>query len=237
MGLPKLETPVYTTKLPSTGKNVKYRPFVAREEKILMLANEGENATDRTDALQEVIRVCTFNAIKVEQLPVFDIEYLFLCMYAKAKGDKVPLKFKCERNEDTLCGTPINFSLDLSEVNVTFSDEHARTIKVNDQYTATFRYPTMEMLPEFEGVETVDAQFKMLARLLESVHDDADVYDDFTQEEAVDFIESLPDSVLRQIKEKFIDNMPKLQHTITVPCACGKKTKEVTLQGLSDFLA
>ncbi len=239
MPLPTIATPTYELKLPSTGKKVKYRPFLVKEEKILILALESQDPNEITNAVKDVLKKCIITrGIKVDDLPTFDIEYLFLNIRAKSIGELIELKVTCPDDGET----QVDVRLYVDEIEVNRPEGHKPDIVLDDKMTLRMKYPSLTQFIEtnFEIEETpqdtVNKTFKVIADCMDTVFTEEDAWDakDYTFKERVEFIEQLNSKQYKEV-EKFFATMPKLSHTIKVTNPETKVESEVKLEGLSDF--
>lgn len=232
MGLPTLTLPTYTLTLPTDGKQITYRPFMVREEKVLLLALQ-EDGNNIVDAIKKVIKECTFNKIDVDDLPQVDLEYLFINIRNKSMGEGFDVHHRCAS-----CGTTNTISLDLSKVYVKRSKEEVDpVIKVRDDMWVTMRYPTFNAMFELsKKPDDVDVNLCVLASCVSSlVHGDTKYHmQDYTQKEVVEFIEQFSKDELTML-EKFFESAPKLAFDTTYRCAKCKEENLVSLSGVDDF--
>lgn len=236
MPLPTFAVPSYELILPSTEKPVKYRPFIVKEEKLLLLALESGKNEEITTAIKTIISNCILTkGIKVETLPVFDIEYLFINIRARSVGEEVELKVICPDDETT----EVDIKIDLDDIKVVKNPEHTKQIKLNSKMMIELKYPALEQFINtnfnVEGVST-DQAFNMIVDCIDKLYDGDEVYafNDYTKEEWSQFIDSMGSSVFKKI-ENFFETMPKLSHKIEVTNPVTKVKSEVTLEGLSAF--
>ena len=237
MPLPKIATPTYELEIPSTGKKIRYRPFLVKEEKILILALESEDTKQIANAVKEVIANCIqTKGVKVEQLSTFDIEYIFLNVRGKSVGEDVEVLITCPDDGRTQVPALIN----LDEIKVQISPEHTRDIKLDDNLTLRMKYPSMNefVKTNFAVSEelTLDDTFSMIASCIEQVYSEEESWAaaDCTPKEMSQFLEQLSSKQFKEI-EKFFETMPKLSHTIQVTNSNTGVTSEVVLEGLSAF--
>ena len=173
MALPKLNSPTYQLELPSTGKKIKYRPFLVKEQKILMMAQESKDENEVLNAMTSLVNDCTFGKIDATNSPMFDVEYIFLRIRAKSVGEKITLNLTCPDDEKT----QVPYDLNLDDVNVTMDDEHTTEIKVNDTVTIHFRYPYLkDMLGIPSTINETEKSFHILSNCIDSIHYGDDVY-------------------------------------------------------------
>ena len=240
MPLPKISTAEYDLKLPSNGKTVKYRPFLVREEKILILALESEDQKQITNAVKQVLKECVITkGIKIDQLPSFDIEYLFLNVRGKSVGETIDLLVTCGDDGET--EVPVTISID--EITVSRSDDHSPDVELSDGYTVKMKYPSLSQFVdsnfgELEGKDVVDKSFDMVASSIDMVYNDEEMFSaaECTKKELKEWVESLTSAQFAKI-EKFFETMPKLTHTLEVVNPNTKKKNTAVLEGLSDFFA
>lgn len=238
MPLPKLKTPIFETILPSTGKVFKYRPFLVKEEKILLTALEDESGESLPIAIKQIINNCVQGKLDVEDLPTFDIEYLFLRLRAKSIGEKVTLGLKpwgCPNNEKKLCPNFTKVELNLEEVNVQKKKGHTTKIMIDDQVGIKMKYPNADSLMPNKKSDTENGM-NILKKSIDIVFTKDKTYEreSFTDKELDEFFDSLDSKQFKKIKN-FFDDMPVLKHTVKYKCeTCGEE-KETVLQGLNSF--
>jgi len=228
MSLPKLNTPVYEAILPSTEKVIKFRPFLVKEEKVLLTAMEDGSQPVLINAIKTIIKNCIQGKINVDRLPLFDIEYLFLKLRSKSVGEVSEIGLKCT---DTECGGVNQITLNMDEIEVNKPEGHNRKIMISDEVGVMMSYPVIKTagITEEDGLEIVKDCIEMVFTE-EETHE----RDSFTKKELDELIESMDTKQFGKIKE-FFDTMPKLQHTINYKCEKCGEDKEVTLQGLDSF--
>lgn len=239
MPLPKIATPTYELELPSTGESIQFRPFLVKEEKVLVLALESEDTKQITTAIKAVIKSCVqTKGIKVEALPTFDIEFLFLNIRGKSVGEKIELNIICP--DDEITEVPV--SIDLDEIRVQKNDEHTRQIKIDDTLMMEMKYPSLDQFIknnfDFENKNAMDQSFDLIASCVDKIYSEDDVWaaDDCTKKELKDFLEQMNSSQFKSI-ETFFETMPKLSHKIKVTNPKTKVESEVVLEGLASFFA
>ena len=238
MPLPKITTSEYELELPSNGKTVKYRPFLVREEKILILALESANQKEITNAVKQVIKECVLTkGIKIEQLPAFDIEYLFLNIRGKSVGESIDLLVTCGDDGETEVGVTVP----IADIQVVKSEEHTKDIEIGDGWTVKMKYPSLSQFIETnftESADTVEKSFQVIASCIDIVYNKDDMFAaaDCTKKELKEWVESLTSQQFQKL-EKFFETMPKLSHTLTVTNPNTRKENTVVLEGLADFFA
>jgi len=241
MPLPTIATPTYELTLPSTGKKIKYRPFLVKEEKILILALESQDQSEITNAVKDVLKKCILTrGIKVEELPTFDIEYVFLNIRAKSIGESIKIIVTCSADGTTQ--VPVTIYVD--EIEVKKPEGHTTDIKLDDKMTLRMKYPSLNQFIEnnFETSltpeATVNKAFKVIADCMETIFTEEDAWDakDYTSKERLEFIEQLNSKQYKEV-EKFFATMPKLTHSFEVENPNTKVKNTITLEGLADFFA
>ena len=239
MPLPTIATPTYELTLPSTGKKLKYRPFLVKEEKLLILALESKNQAEITNSVKDVLRECVITkGIKIDHLPTFDIEYLFLNIRAKSIGEDINLIVTCPDDKET----EVKVTVYVDEIEVVKSKDHNKDIKLDKDMTLRMRYPSLSQFiennfdTEDESKTTVDKTFQLIADCMDTVFTKEDAWDskDYTPDERLNFIEQLSSKQFKDV-EKFFATMPKLSHTIEVTNPNTKKKNSIVLEGLADF--
>ena len=232
MALPKLQIPEYELVVPSTQEKIKYRPFLVKEEKILLLAMESENDQQINDALTTIVSECTFGAVDGRTAPVFDMEYVFLQVRSKSVGESVELNITCP--DDGKTKVPVK--IDLSEVLVQMNIEHTPEIELAGDIKLVMKYPTLFSTQKSDGDSDTEMVFKLMQGCISEIHFGEDVYKriDISDKELDEFFESLTSNMLAKVQE-FFETMPKLRHIIDVKNPKTKKNNEVLLEGLGDF--
>jgi len=239
MPLPKIATPTYELELPSTGETIQYRPFLVKEEKVLVIALESEDTKQITTAVKSVIKNCILTkGIKVESLPTFDIEYLFLNIRGKSVGEDLDVNIVCPDDEETQVSVTIN----LDDIQVIKSDEHEKRIKLDKSIMMEMRYPSLDQFIknnfEFDDKTSMDQSFELISSCIDKIYTEDEVWvaADCTKKEINEFLESMNSSQFKGI-EKFFETMPKLSHTVKVKNPNTKVESEVVLEGLASFFA
>ena len=232
MALPKLETQVFELEQPSTGDTIKYRPFLVKEQKVLMLAQESEDVKEVNSALASLISSCTFEKIDPYSIPMFDIEFLFLRIRGKSVGEKVDLNVLCTDDDKTRVKTTLN----LSEVNVNMKEGHTNIIDVTDKIKIVMRYPTLKDMVDMDGMQDINNVLLMMKKCVHEILDGEEVHSrvDMSESELEEFFESLSGQQFEKVTE-FFDTMPKIAHAITVKNPKTKKENNIILEGLQSF--
>ena len=242
MPLPKINTPTYELTLPSNKKKVKYRPFLVREEKILVLALESEDQKQITDAIIQIIGDCLITKnIDVTKLPTFDIEYLFLNVRSKSVGETVEVNVTCPDDGKTKVETSIN----IDDIKVIKDKNHKFIVQLDDKYSMKLKYPTLDQFIEnnfdfemAEAKESVSAAMSMLSTCIDMIYDDQESWDasESTKEELDEFIDQMNTKQFQEV-EQFFKTMPKLSHTLKVKNPQTDVESEVVLEGLASFFS
>ena len=236
MPLPKIATPTYELEIPSTKQSIKYRPFLVKEEKVLIIAMESEDSKHIANAVKNVISSCILTkGVKVEDLSTFDIEYLFLNIRGKSVGEDVEVLITCP--DDNITQVPVVINLD--EINVQIDEDHTRDIKLDNDLTLRMKYPSMNEFIKANfaaGDIGVTETFDLIASCIEQVYSEEESWaaSDCTKKELLEFVEQLSSKQFKQI-EKFFDTMPKLSHIIKLKNPNTGVESEVVLEGLSAF--
>lgn len=235
MALPIIATPKYELTVPSSGKKINYRPFLVKEEKILLLANETKDQKQIINAMRDIITNCTFGEVDVKTLATFDIEYIFLQLRARSVGETIEVKVKCRS-----CETENPLTINIADVEVKKEKGNQNNIRVANNTGIIFRYPNFEALQKLESTGTdtqkTEELMSFIASCIETIYDDKQVYQstDYTQKDLVEFLESLPQNAFKNIME-FFNKMPYITHTTSIKCKkCGKE-EAVELKGAQDF--
>ena len=237
MALPKLTTPTYELEVPSTDEKLKYRPFLVKEEKILLMAMESGENKDIVQAVKQIVTECTFNKLKLGTMPMFDIEYIFLQIRSKSVGEVSKLNLLCPDDKKTYASVEV----DLSKVEVQVDDNHTNKIELTEDMGIIMTYPTIDSFLE-SGIENIDASnmLDVIGTCILQIYEEKGekVYQakDQTKKELTEFIESMDSKQFKKL-QSFFDTMPKLTHTIKVKNPKTKKTSDVKLTGLNDFFA
>jgi len=232
--LPKLDTPTYRLTLPSSREEIQYRPFLVKEQKLLMMAQESEDDNQVVDTVSQIVSACTFDKIDVNTSPMFDIEYIFLQIRGKSVGEKIDLMLTCPDDEKT--NVPVQ--VDINDISVLMSEEHNNEIDITDNIKMVFRYP---LLKDVKGIPSntkeIDLIFYLLNSCIESIHHGEEIYNrvDVSDKEVTEFIDSLTGEQFERITD-FFQTMPKLRHVIPVKNPKTEVESEVVVEGLASFL-
>ena len=235
MALPKLNTPTYELEVPSTDEKIKYRPFLVKEEKILMMAMEADENKEIVNAVKEIVHSCTFEKLDIANLPMFDIEYIFLNIRAKSVGETSKLKVLCQDDGKTYADLELN----LTDVNVQVGEDHTNKVVLSDDMGMIMTYPTLESFINL-GLTNITPKnmLEVIGSCILQIYEEKGekVYDpkDQTKKELEEFLESFTTQQFQDV-QKFFDTMPKLKHEVQVTNPKTKKKNKIVLQGLNDF--
>ena len=237
MPLPKIATPTYDLELPSTKQKIKFRPFLVKEEKLLVLALESEDTKQITNAIKTVIKSCiSTRGVKVEDLPTFDIEFLFLNIRGKSVGEEVEISIIAPDDGTT----PIPVSINLDDIKVVEDENHTKQIRLDDALMMEMKYPSLDQFIKnnFDQVDTsnVDKSFELIASCIDKIYNEEEVWStaDCTKKEVVEFLNQMSSTQFKDV-EKFFETMPKLSHTLEVVNPVTDVASVVVLEGLSSF--
>ena len=239
MPLPKIATPTYELELPSTGQSIEYRPFLVKEEKLLVLALESENTKEITTAIKNVIKSCIqTKGIKVDTLPTFDIEYLFLNIRGKSVGEEIEVKITCPDDGKT----QVSVNIPIDEIQIQKNDNHTNKVKLDNDLMMEMKYPSLDQFIksnfDFKEENNMERSFDLIASCIDKIYNEEEVWStaDCTKKEVIGFLEQMNSAQFKEI-EKFFETMPKLSHTVELLNPKTKKKSTVVLEGLSSFFA
>ena len=234
MALPKLNTPTYELELPSTGEKIKYRPFLVKEQKILMMAQESKNETEVLNAMTSLVSDCTFDVVDAKNSPMFDVEFIFLRIRGKSIGEKIELNLTCEDDGET----QVPYELNLEEVGVNMTEDHTTEIDIGNDVKIHFRYPYLkDMMGIPETINETEKSFYVLNSCINSIHYGDDIYKriDISDKDVNEFVDQLTTEQFEKIMV-FFNTMPKVRHTLTFVNPNTQAMNEVVLEGLESFL-
>ena len=238
MPLPKINVPLYELVIPSTGKKIKYRPFVVKEEKILLLAMESEDENEVTNAIVQIINNCVESRIKVEELSTFDIEYIFLNIRAKSVGEVLEFSITCPDDGETQVDVEVN----IDDIKVEITKSHTDTIDLGNGYFVKMKYPTLKYVMSKKDSEkkksAVDSTFEYAVECIEQIYNAEEVWEasNSTKKELSEFVENLNTKQYQKLQE-FFNTMPKLKHTVKIHNPKTNVESDVTIEGLANFFA
>ena len=239
MPLPTITTPSYELELPSTGKKIKYRPFLVKEEKLLVLALETEDTKQISTAIKTVLKNCIQSrGVKIDKLPTFDIEFLFLNIRGKSVGEEIEVNLIAP--DDEVTSVPVTINID--DIKISKKKDHTNKIKLDESLMMEMKYPSLDEFVknnfDFDGEVDMDQSFDLIASCIDKIYNEEEVWStaDCTKKEVKDFLEQMNSLQFKEI-ESFFDSMPKLSHTVTFTNPKTKVESTVVLEGLSSFFA
>ena len=232
MTLPTMNIPTYELEVPSTKKKLAYRPFLVKEEKILLMAMEEDKESQLNRALKQVVNNCTFEKIKVDKLPLFDLEYIFLRIRAKSVGEVTKLSLLCQDDGETY----VPVEIDLEEIEVEFQEGHTTKIELTEDVGIIMSYPTFEFLDLNIADADVNTLFNLIGNSIHQIYEGETVHEraDFNKKELKTFLESLTSEQFKKV-QNFFETMPRLRHTLEIENPKTKVTNTVVLEGLNAF--
>lgn len=233
MALPTLNSPTYELVIPSTKKKIKYRPFLVKEEKILLMALESEDDVLIANAMKDIISACVqTKGVDVDSLATFDIEYLFLNIRGKSVGERIEMTITCPDDGET----EVMVSLNIDDIQVTFPEGHTNQIKVTDDLWVEMKYPNLDSFALLEDANNPENTFKLVAKSIAKIYNEEDVWDSSTttEQEFISFVENMNNKQFSNI-QNFFETMPVLKHTIKIKNPVTKVTSDYTIEGLSNF--
>lgn len=250
--LPKLTVPTYTLTIPSTKKKVKFRPFLSKEEKILMMIKQSKNKDEVLQAMKDIIAVCTFNKLDINILAMFDVEYIFLQLRAKAVGEVIDIDMKCANEielpkaddhpagvepEKKECGNLVPFSINIEDIKVHFPKDHTNVIKLEKNIGITLRYPSINDIDILEDESKTDVD--VINHLISNIFDKDNVYEvsETPKVDIEEFIDNINPKQIEDIRKKFFYSMPSLSYTVKYKCSKCGNTGEYTFKGINDFFS
>lgn len=241
--LPKIDVPIYNVKLLSNGKNLRFRPFTVKEEKLFLMANENEDLDNVVDTIKQILNNCVLDDFQVDSLPLFDIEHLFLNIRARSISEVVNLKYKCNNNildeetkEEKKCNNVVEIDLNILEVEPEKQEGHTNKIEITEKMGVVMKYPSFETIKKFDVENEADSIIKITVNCIDYVYDSDSIYyaKDSTEEELIEFVESMQAKDLEKIKT-FFDTMPKMKRDIDFKCnKCGHEEK-IEIEGIQNF--
>ena len=234
MPLPKLDTPTYSLVLPSTGQTIKYRPFLVKEQKILMMAQESEEDSQMYQVMSDIVKSCTFDEIDTEVSPIFDIEYIFLKLRSKSVGEKTTVRLLCPDDKKTYGQVDVN----LDDVEIQMTENHTNVIQLTDKIKLIMKYPLLRDMKNITRSTTGEQIFAVMKHCIWEVHDGDKIYNrvDITDKDIEEFIDSFNTEQLELIIE-FFRTMPKIRHVVNLVNPKTNVTSEVIIEGIDNFLA
>ena len=244
MALPKIDVPTYETKLISTGKTVRYRPFLVKEQKLFLMAAQSTDEKETVDVVKQVLNNCILSDIDVDDLPTFDLEHLFMQLRARSVGEVVNLKYNCnntvkdDKDEEKVCGSLVKFDLNILDIKPIIDEKHSSKIEISDKLGIMMKYPTLSLIKDAGNLanEDVDTVLNVIVSCIDYIYDADQMYyaKDSTKEELLEFIENLQQEDMEKI-QLFFNTMPKIAKELDFKCKkCGYE-ETITVQGIQNF--
>ncbi len=244
MSLPKIDVPVYEMSLLSSGKSIKFRPFLVKEQKLLMMALESNEIKDYLNTVKQITKNCVLDDLDVDQLPIFDLEFIFLNLRARSINEVVNLQYKCnnivkdESGEDKTCGSLEKFEINLLTIKPDVNEKHDKKIMFTEKMGMVMKYPTFEIVSNIKSTSEDEIVLELLSKCIDYIFDEDAIYyaKDYNEKELDEFIENLQQKDLEKI-QLFFDTSPKLKHSLNFSCKkCGYK-ENISIEGLQNFFA
>ena len=244
MALPKIDVPTYETTLISSGKKVKYRPFLVKEQKLFLMASQSTDEKETVGVVKQVLNNCIISDIDVDDLPTFDLEHLFMQLRARSVGEVVNLKYNCnntvkdDKGEDKVCGGLVKFDLNILDIKPIIDPDHNSKIEITDKLGIVMKYPTLGMVKNFDNLqsESIDTIMDVIVSCIDFIYDADQMYyaKDSTKEELMEFVDNLQQDDLEKI-QKFFTTMPKISKPLDFKCGkCGYEEK-IVVEGIQNF--
>ena len=242
MMLPKLDTPTYELNLISTGKPIRYRPFLVKEQKLFLMSAESDDTKELITTIRNVLKNCLLDEIDVDSLPSFDLEYLFMNLRARSVEEVVNLKYKCNNNvkdeedNDKKCNHVVDFDVNILDIEPTIHKEHTDKIQINDKVGVRLKYPTFEMFEKYDKLNQNEAMLKVLIDCIDYIYDDEQMYyaKDTPKKELEEFIDSLQQKDLEKFKD-FFNTMPEVKKDLEFNCPKCEHKETITVKGMQNF--
>lgn len=241
--LPKIDVPVFEMELISNGEKIKYRPFTVKEEKIFLMAYESKDMKTIVDATKQVINNCIISEIDVENLPIFDIENIFINLRSKSVGEVVNLRYRCnnkifdnESNEDKICNQVVELDFNLNDIETVLPKKDYRKIEITENMGVMLKYPNLKLLEKYNAENDSESVIETIINCIEFIYDKENVYyaKDTPKEELVEFLDSMQSKDIQKFKD-FFDSTPKLQKTLKFKCPKCKYEEDVLVEGIESF--
>jgi hypothetical protein len=240
--LPKLDVPIYEVKLLSSGKVIRFRPFLVKEQKLFLMASESEDAKETINVIRQVLRNCILDDISIDDLPTFDLEWLFMHLRARSVEEIVDLKYKCnntvkdEKGEEDRCTGVVNFKMNLLEIEPTRHAEHTNKIQLTENLGVCLKYPSFEMIQKYESLSEANIMSKVLVDCIDYLYDKDQVYyaKDNTKEELDEFVDNLQQKDLEKIKH-FFETMPEIKKNVQFKCPKCAYEENIEIKGIQNF--
>lgn len=242
MALPKLDVPIYEVKLISTGKPIRFRPFLVKEQKLFLMSSESEDPSEIIKTIRQVLKNCVLDEIDVDNLPTFDLEYLFMNLRARSVEEVVELQYKCNNNvkdeegKDKKCNGIVNFKLNLLEVEPKKDPNHTNKIQITENLGICFKYPTFEMMQKYDKLNENEVMLNILVDCIDYIFDKENIYysKDSTREELEEFVDNLQQKDVEKF-EKFFSTLPEIRKEVHFKCPKCSYEEDITIKGMQNF--
>ena len=240
--LPKLDIPIYTVNLISTGKPIRFRPFLVKEQKLFLMVSESNDPNEMITVIRQVLKNCVLDDIDVDSLPTFDLEYLFMNLRARSVEEVVELRYKCnntlkdEKGDEKQCNGLVEFKLNILEIEPTKNPEHKNKIQITENLGICFKYPTFEMIQKYEKLNENEVMIRILIDCIDYIYDKEEIYyaKDVPATELEEFVDSLQQKDLEKFKE-FFDTMPEIKKDVHFKCPKCSYEEDITIKGMQSF--
>ena len=242
MALPKIDVPIYEVKMVSTGKPIRIRPFLVKEQKLFLMASESDDPKETIGVIRQVLKNCVLDEIDIDNLPTFDLEYLFMNLRARSVEEVVDLRYKCnnttkdEKGEEKKCNGVVEFKMNLLEVEPTKNPDHTNKIQLTDNLGLCLKYPTFEMINRYENMSENDIMINVLTDCIDYIYDKDNIYyaKDTPKKELEEFIDNLQQKDLEKVKT-FFDTMPEVKKDVHFKCPKCSYEEDITIKGMQNF--
>lgn len=240
--LPKLDVPIYTVNLISTGKPVRFRPFLVKEQKLFLMVSESNDPNEMITVIRQVLKNCVLDEVDIDNLPTFDLEYLFMHLRARSVEEIVELRYKCnnivkdEAGQDKQCTGLVEYKLNILEIEPTKNPDHKNKIQITENLGICFKYPTFEMIQKYEKLNENEVMIRILVDCIDYIYDKEQIYyaKDTSKEELEEFVDSLQQKDLEKFKE-FFDTMPEVKKDVHFKCPKCSYEEDMTIKGIQNF--
>ena len=240
--LPKLDVPIHELKLVSTGKTIRFRPFLVKEQKLFLMASESEDPKETIKVIRQVIKNCVLDEIDIDSLPSFDLELLFMHLRARSVQEIVDLKYKCnnivkdEESQDVECTGSVDFKLNILEIETVKNPNHTNKIELTENLGICLKYPTFEMLQRYDDMKEEEMMTNILADCIDYIYDKEQLYyaKDSSKEELEEFVDNLQQKDLEKIR-LFFETMPEVKKEVHFKCPKCSYEEDIEIKGLQNF--
>jgi len=240
--LPKLDVPTYEVNLISTGKPIRFRPFLVKEQKLFLMASESDEPKETVQVIRQVLKNCIIDEIDVDSLPTFDLEWLFINLRARSVEEIVNLRYKCNNNvkdeegKDVKCSGYVEFDVNLLDIEPSKNPEHTNKVQITENLGVVLKYPTFEMVQKYEGLQENDLMTNVLVDCIDYIFDKEQMYyaKDTTRAELTEFVDNLQQKDLEKIK-LFFDTIPEVKKDVTFECPKCKYNEQIAIKGIQNF--